>query len=409
MYPNTYILSYFFKASGLKLGVLFVLFQGSLTIAQTNNLVVNPSFEKRIDFQNSSGKNNWAKCLKNDTPDYISFNDRGEPNFYYRKYIGGLLPYDGESYVGIFCYRIHPLRGIEEVRECIQAPLTGNLEKDTLYDVSLHIALDPESNTAINNINACFAHEPIAFKREKEIYALNPRVKFKRTYYDSITWIELEAQYKARGSESQIVIGNFSSDKGTGKRRVFFDSKMEKKWNMHELERVAYYYVDMVSVRKASRVLPPEEADVKISEIEPVPVVHEKPDTSIIEIAKVKHDSSVVLKHIFFEFDESFLLPESYTELDRLFKQLQQFGDLSIVIEGHTDNMGTYEYNINLSLDRANAVMDYLLKKGLTPERISHKGYGYTRPLSDNRTDRGRQLNRRVAFRITDSTKTNNK
>ena len=73
------------------------------------------------------------------------------------------------------------------------------------------------------------------------------------------------------------------------------------------------------------------------------------------------------------------------------------------MIEGHTDNLGTYEYNIQLSLDRAMAVANYLLGKGLPGERINYEGYGYTRPLSDNRTEEGRQLNRRVAFRIRDS------
>jgi outer membrane protein OmpA-like peptidoglycan-associated protein len=126
-------------------------------------------------------------------------------------------------------------------------------------------------------------------------------------------------------------------------------------------------------------------------------------DTSIIEITRLKHDSSIVLNQIFFEFDESILLPESYNELDRLFEQLQFHRDLAIVIEGHTDNLGTFEYNIKLSLDRAQAVANHLLERGLAAERLKYEGFGYTRPLSDNRTEDGRQMNRRVAFRITDS------
>ena len=110
-----------------------------------------------------------------------------------------------------------------------------------------------------------------------------------------------------------------------------------------------------------------------------------------------------MLNHIFFAFDESILLPASYKELDKLFNQLKEYSELNIIIEGHTDNLGTYEYNIQLSLDRAMAVANYLLEKGLSAERISYEGYGYTRPLSDNRTEEGRQLNRRVAFRISEA------
>lgn len=366
---------------------------------QEKNLVVNPSFEQGINFNEPTEGQGWTKCLKNDTPDYITFTKRGEPDFYYRKYIGGLLPYDGDAYVGIFCLRIHPLNGVENVREFIQTPLVHKLEKDSIYTLSMQVALDPESNTAINNFNVYFAEEAILKKREKDMYELFPRVKFKRRSHDSISWMKLETQYKARGNEAQLVIGNFLNDKNTGKKKVFFESKMEAKWKLHELERVSYYYVDMVSVKKTSMARPTE------NPIDPPEILKEPallPDTSILEIAQVKHDSSIVLNHIFFDFDESFLLPASYEELDALFDQLQKYQDLNIIIEGHTDNLGTYEYNISLSLNRAMAVRDYLLDKGLQGDRIKSEGYGYTRPLSDNRTEEGRQLNRRVAFRISD-------
>lgn len=387
--------------SGFLLAALLMFGQQSVLYAQTGNLVVNPSFEKEIDFQNPPSDNKWSKCLKNDTPDYITFTERGEPDFYYRKYIGGLLPFDGNAYVGIFCFRIHPLNGIDNVREFIQAPLSQTLQKDTLYRVSFHVALDPESNTAINSFNAFLSGELISKKREKEMYELKPRIRFEPKYYDSSSWMKLEAEYKARGYESRIVIGNFSKDKSTGKKRVSFESEMQPKWNMHELERVAYYYVDMVSVEKLPETITPPDVLPARPEIQPEPV--EDPDTAFLEIARVRHDSSIVLNHIYFAFDESNLLPESYKELDILFEQLNKHRELSIIIEGHTDNLGTYEYNIKLSLERAMAVASYLKGKGVATNRISYEGLGYTRPLSDNRTEEGRQLNRRVAFRINEA------
>ena len=386
------------KKNFFLLAAFLLLSPFALLYSQQENLVINPSFEEKIDFKSPAAELNWTKCLKNDTPDYITFTERGEPDFYYRKYIGGLLPYDGDAYVGVFCYRIHPLNGIDEVREFIQAPLSHRLIKDTLYTISVHVALDPESNTAINNFNIYFTEEAISKKREKEMFDLHPRIKFQRIYYEATSWMKLETQYKARGNEAQIVFGNFLSDKSTGKKKVSFESEMLAKWNFHELERVAYYYVDMVSVIKASETIPQTESrEIPLeTKTEAVGI----PDSSFLEIARIRHDSSIVLNHIFFAFDESILLPESYKELDILFDQLQHYKELSIVIEGHTDNLGTYEYNIQLSLDRAMAVANYLLGKGLPRERINFEGYGYTRPLSDNRTGEGRQLNRRVAFRI---------
>ncbi|MFT3769140.1 MAG: OmpA family protein [Minicystis sp.] len=74
----------------------------------------------------------------------------------------------------------------------------------------------------------------------------------------------------------------------------------------------------------------------------------------------------------------------------------------SMSIEGHTDNQGTPEYNQRLSDDRANAVLAYLVKKGIDPHRLTAKGYGLTKPRATNDTDEGRQKNRRVEFHITE-------
>lgn len=386
-----------------RLLAILLLLTGSLPLfSQGNNLVINPSFEQNIDFQENEPGKAWARCLKNDTPDHITFTSKGDPEFYYRKYIGGLLPFDGNAYAGIFCFRTNPLRGVENIREFIQAPLRETLQKDTLYQVSLRIALDPESTTAINNFNILFGREPVFYKREKEMFELRPQIRFRQDMLDSIGWVPLKTNYKAKGGESQIILGNFSVDKSIRKKNVMHQSEMLKKWDLHDLERAAYYYIDMVRVEKLS-----------IIAIDETPVVDEPPmiDEAIkdtislpdyIEIEKINHDTSIVLNNIFFEFDKAELLPQSNGELDRLSTQLAMYPELAIVIEGHTDNMGTFEYNMNLSLERAQAVVNYLKNKRIPNGQISYEGHGYTRPLSENRTEQGRQLNRRVAFRLSD-------
>jgi len=73
---------------------------------------------------------------------------------------------------------------------------------------------------------------------------------------------------------------------------------------------------------------------------------------------------------------------------------------LRIEISGHTDNVGSASYNQKLSESRAKAVVDYLLKKGVDASRLEYKGYGFEQPVASNKTEEGRQQNRRTEFKI---------
>ena len=74
--------------------------------------------------------------------------------------------------------------------------------------------------------------------------------------------------------------------------------------------------------------------------------------------------------------------------------------ELKIEIGGHTDNVGSDDYNQNLSEARAKSVVDYLIEEDVNPERLTYRGYGSIRPITSNSTDLGRSLNRRVEFMI---------
>lgn len=76
---------------------------------------------------------------------------------------------------------------------------------------------------------------------------------------------------------------------------------------------------------------------------------------------------------------------------------MKKYPEANGVIEGHTDNVGGYDDNMKLSERRAHSVRNYLIEKfGIAPERLSAKGYGYTKPVADNGTVEGRQKNRRI-------------
>jgi len=119
-----------------------------------------------------------------------------------------------------------------------------------------------------------------------------------------------------------------------------------------------------------------------------------------IALQKIVVGSRTVLNNIFFDYDKATLRSESIAELDRLVSMLKNSPTLRIQISGHTDNRGSAEYNQNLSENRAKAVVDYLIEKGIDKKRLEYKGYGFVRPIADNNTDEGRQLNRRTEFEI---------
>ncbi|MCD4682013.1 MAG: OmpA family protein, partial [Bacteroidales bacterium] len=102
----------------------------------------------------------------------------------------------------------------------------------------------------------------------------------------------------------------------------------------------------------------------------------------------------------FFDFDKATLRSESANELDRLVKMLIDVPTMKIEISGHTDNVGSDNYNKQLSEDRAKAVVDYLIEKGIDQDRLTYAGYGETQPIADNDTEEGRQVNRRTEFKV---------
>jgi outer membrane protein OmpA-like peptidoglycan-associated protein/tetratricopeptide (TPR) repeat protein len=109
----------------------------------------------------------------------------------------------------------------------------------------------------------------------------------------------------------------------------------------------------------------------------------------------------IVLNNVLFDFDKFTLRSESVTELDKWVKFLADNPTLKIEISGHTDNKGTSEYNKLLSDNRAKAVRDYFVEKGINKDRMKWKGYGFDQPIATNSTDEGRQKNRRTEIKIT--------
>ena len=115
----------------------------------------------------------------------------------------------------------------------------------------------------------------------------------------------------------------------------------------------------------------------------------------------VKADKIELKQKIFFDTNKATIKPVSFGLLNEVAKALKDFPKMNVRIEGHTDSQGSDSKNLKLSQGRANSVRTYLIGQGIDPSRMEARGFGESVPIADNRTDAGREQNRRVEFLIT--------
>jgi outer membrane protein OmpA-like peptidoglycan-associated protein len=139
-----------------------------------------------------------------------------------------------------------------------------------------------------------------------------------------------------------------------------------------------------------------EQETVAMAEtVEPMPMAEPEPEPEpAAEPVRVELD-------VKFDFDRAQVRQDSMDDIRDLADFMKQYGQTSTVVEGHTDSVGTDAYNQRLSERRANSVRDVLVNQfGLDGSRVDTVGYGEARPVADNSTDEGRQINRRVEAEV---------
>lgn len=125
----------------------------------------------------------------------------------------------------------------------------------------------------------------------------------------------------------------------------------------------------------------------------PAPIVDTEPEPAP-ELVRVELD-------VKFDFDKSRVREESYSDIKNLADFMQQYPQTTTTVEGHTDSVGTDQYNQRLSERRAEAVRNVLVNEyGVQGNRVNSVGYGESRPVADNSTEEGRQINRRVEAEV---------
>ena len=119
-----------------------------------------------------------------------------------------------------------------------------------------------------------------------------------------------------------------------------------------------------------------------------------------IPLEPIEVGSSITLRNVFFETAKWDLTAASSVELDKVVDLMAKNQSMRVMLEGHTDNVGSDAANQKLSENRAKAVYDYLVKHGVASNRLQYKGYGESKPIADNNTEEGRAQNRRTVFTV---------
>ena len=115
-----------------------------------------------------------------------------------------------------------------------------------------------------------------------------------------------------------------------------------------------------------------------------------------VSLVPIEAGAKITLKNIYFNASKYDLKTESFPELDRLLKVMRENPGMSIRLEGHTDILGDFDANVELSRNRVNEVKRYLIQKGIAADRIETVGYGPSRPINTNKSLKERPENRRV-------------
>jgi OOP family OmpA-OmpF porin len=138
-------------------------------------------------------------------------------------------------------------------------------------------------------------------------------------------------------------------------------------------------------------------------EAAPAPVATPKPTPVIPKPKKVnvKKNKIVIDEKVQFENDKAVILPASHELLDEVVSVIKENPQITkVLVEGHASADGDDKHNLQLSGERAKAVMAYLVAKGIEQTRLEAKGFGETQPIADNATEEGKEKNRRVEFTI---------
>lgn len=353
-----------------------VFFIGLPVLVAAQNLVPNGSFEEYIVCPGSYSRlpgefrvSSWSS-LTTGSPDYFNTCSKGEADVPYN-WAGVSEAFDGNGYAGIYTW----MSVSKEYREYIHCKLTEPLIRDSLYRVEFRYKLSSYSKFCTDRIGILISDSIGSISNDLPL-AIEPTFSFIKDSaltMETGSWEIAAAQYKARGNERFVTIGNFADNASTHFYRIQFRPEQQPM-----LANSAYYYID----------------DVRVTPVYGAPVSGEEMPLALEDEPEL--NTVYVLKDIRFQFNSYALMPVSYAALDRVVDYMRDHPHLSVRLSGHTDDVGPDTFNQKLSAQRAESTAAYLVSRGIVAQRITTAGYGETKPLMSGTTQQARDTNRRV-------------
>ena len=357
--------------------IFHFIFYSTFLLAQKppqSNLVPNPGFEEYSDTPGGwyySGKDFSRVALYWTSPTAAS------PDLYAPKVnipaswqatgFGKVKSYEGVSHAGITVYGCE--KGKPHCREYIQVQLTEPLVPGQRYGYSCMLA-HLQKSVLVRNVELFFSEHEIEETTHDAILQ-TPTAVLNRWIPSDGKWYRWSGHFFAQKASSYLVIGNFNTD----------DVSQIKLPSRSDI-RFGYYYID----------------DVRLFKIPPI--IATPPSDSPLSNFAPKEGEVVNLSRIYFEHDRVDFMPRALIQLRQLFEFLNRYPEMKVEIRGHTDNVGTSDYNQKLSERRSAAVVNWLASKGIERQRLFSRGFGSNEAISSNETSIGRSQNRRVEVKV---------
>ncbi len=353
---------------------------GCIHMATAQNLVINPSFEEHFRCPNNFSTSSKEFSL----PGWRSAN-AGTPDYYHQcswgdcdvpfNWAGESNAHSGFAYAGIYVWN-RPNNKPRSYREYLQGELKEPLKKGGRYHIEFHFKLASYSVYTVDRIGLLLRDSSYSTSSDQAIAEPPTLSVIRNEPFTKSAWELAELEYVAKGAEKYLLIGNFFDNLSTQ-----FTQIESRKGKSPMLIGSAYFYIDDVAV-----------IPLDLDEV-PQPLVWTNGQ-------EIKTEETYILDNIRFEFDRYVLLPVSFPELDRLVKILTEKPGWKAELSGHTDDVGSEDYNLELSRHRAYNVGEYLKSKGISSDRLIVKGYGKQRPTVVSKEDAARTMNRRVEVRF---------
>lgn len=374
-------------------GLLAAVLISSISFGQ-NNMVPNGSFEV-LEKKPKAGAGEislatpWiSPSLENQADIYVPGNKKG---FGVPTNDKGYMDVDyGSNYAGFRAYSYRE----KLPRTYMQVKMTKALIAGKKYCVKFDVVLSKTSKYASNNIGM-----NIAVKKPKDAqisgYSIEPQIiqSANKIFDDRHAWQTICGVFTATGSERYVTIGNFKAQSDMVTKKDFLKLRKLTEFTQMQVEE-AYYYIDNVTVINL------DEVDVCACNSNDdggnqMKVVYSTSTSDGMDL-----DAATQVTHKTVYFNKNIVTPSSAGAIRELIDILKENQDLNIEIIGHMDKVEQKDNIKDLSVERAKGIYDYLVKNGISADRLSYKGMKADDPADASGTTESLAKNRRVNFQV---------